>query len=160
MNINSQDEDENSLVGQLKIESTILKKTFVGGLRNSKTGKEFHHAFTQSEQSYCFQKYKIQLEKSSIHLNTRGVQTQILINKSAQSKREYGIQMEKTDLKISEEDDRFVSVGNYQNSDDYLKFSSTSAIMIQRLWRGAIARIWVKDYRELIEKEKIREAME
>jgi hypothetical protein len=78
----------------------------------------------------------------------RETQTQELVTRSLQTHRESGTQMSRRDLKLDEAFDRHVSARPYFDSYQLDSLREDSVLLVQRLWRGFRARLYVYNIRE------------
>nr|CCA13876.1 IQ and ubiquitinlike domaincontaining protein putative [Albugo laibachii Nc14] len=109
------------------------EKEYLGGFRHVKMEQVFHHAATQTLSGKTRNKresYKVQRE----------TQTQELITCSQQTYREAGTQMKRSDLFLYSRNDRAIITRAYVTSSQLKVIWVAAASLIQRLYRGYVAR--------------------
>jgi len=119
------------------------KKPYLGGYRNKKTAKVYHHAGTQTPT-------EVKKTKDTNHLRTRDTQTYEVRSVSMATYRESGTQMQRVDLSIDEKRDSVVMARQYFTSDQLMAKKKVMSVEIQRYWRGYMARCRAIEKREFI----------
>ncbi|GMF66302.1 unnamed protein product [Phytophthora lilii] len=125
----------------VEIEKFTGHKPFLGGFRHRKTQQHFHHASTQT----ILSRARRNMGPIRFHRET---QTQELVTRSLQTHRESGTQMTRRDLKLDESFDRHVTARPYFDSYQLDSLREDSVLLMQRLWRGFRARLYVYNIRE------------
>lgn len=134
-------------------------KPYIGGYRNTSTGQHFHHAITQTQESWCFQKFQKKISIDTTKLNTREIQTQELKNNNTQSYREYGTQMQRSDIYIDHHTDTIITPRKYVTAGNLNQLKKRSAVIIQKHWRSSLARTLAKTL-SIEKKEMLRRESE
>ena len=118
----------------VSVVKTTQKKLYLGGYRNSRSHKVYHHTETQTPTD----------RKSSLkdysHLSTRETQTHNHRTVSVQPVREHGTQMQRIDLYLDNTRDVEVEAKTYFTSDELFYLKREKCVEIQRVWRGVMAR--------------------
>ncbi|KAL0234819.1 hypothetical protein PCE1_001855 [Barthelona sp. PCE] len=109
-------------------ELDLYKKPFLGGYRDKRNGKEYHHAFTQT-----FKKINM------VQKFHRDTQTVHVVDVKQQCPREMSTQTIRRDL-CMEGNYRVVESGEYETADVYEAKRNAAAVTIQRVVRGYLAR--------------------
>lgn len=146
--------------GDYVIPVSIVKKTirklYLGGYRNTKSGKVYHHCSTQTPREE-----KVIINKN-LNKNTRETQTKELRTCSVQPIREQGTQMERIDVSISTSKDKVKIAKKYFTADELLAKKKLMTVEIQRVWRGYMARCrailqraYIKEYDNHREQESL-----
>ncbi|KAG6624004.1 iq and ubiquitin-like domain-containing [Phytophthora cinnamomi] len=125
----------------VEIEKFAGHKPYLGGFRHRKTQQHFHHASTQT----ILSRARRNMGPVRFHRET---QTQELVTRSLQTHRESGTQMSRRDLKLDESFDRHVMARPYFDSYQLDSLREDSVLLMQRLWRGFRARLYVYNIRE------------
>eukprot|EP01038_Epipyxis_sp_PR26KG_P004955 gene4955-6928_t len=115
------------------VKANAAKKYF-GGYRNKLNGLIYHHA---SSQTPTDQK---PITRNVSNVRTRETQTYETRTLSIQPYRESGTQMERIDLKLDNKRDVVKYAKSYFTSDELMIVKKAGVIMIQRCWRGYMAR--------------------
>lgn len=110
------------------------KKPYLGGFRNKVTGALYHHG---SSQTPTENKYEV---KDTSNLRSRETQTYEYRTLSVQSYRECGTQMQREDLSIDTKNDVVLKPRNYFTSIQLIELKIVKCVIIQRCWRGYMAR--------------------
>eukprot|EP00761_Pharyngomonas_kirbyi_P012949 gb/GECH01012976.1/.p1 GENE.gb/GECH01012976.1/~~gb/GECH01012976.1/.p1 ORF type:complete len:661 (+),score=191.77 gb/GECH01012976.1/:1-1983(+) len=138
--------------------SERIRKPFLGGFRNTKTNTEYHHASCQTNP-----KKRNLTEREKKQKYHRETQTVDKSTNSQQTNREQGTQMARSDLIISERDDRIIiPSGNYFDAEQVLQVKTEKSIKIQSWIRGCFARNRARQmFQQLKEKnDRQKEAQE
>ncbi|POM80330.1 IQ and ubiquitin-like domain containing hypothetical protein, partial [Phytophthora palmivora] len=125
----------------VEIEKFTGHKPYLGGFRHRKTQQHFHHASAQT----ILSRARRNMGPARFHRET---QTQHLVTRSLQTKRESGTQMSRRDLKLDESFDRHVTARPYFDSYQLDSLREDSVLLMQRWWRGFRARLYVFNIRE------------
>eukprot|EP01035_Chromulina_nebulosa_P017050 gene17050-22560_t len=131
----------NGQIFYVKIIKQTNKKLFLGGYRNKLTGSIYHHASSQTPTTN-----KVILKDTS-RLRTRQTQTTELRTLSQQTYSEAGTQMKREDLYLDNSRDKELAPKKYITADQVLAEKKLNCIIIQRYWRGVMARQRAKDIR-------------
>lgn len=118
----------------VKIVKEYAKKYYLGGYRSKKTGLVYHHACSQTPTE------NRRILKDNSNLSTRETQTYEYKTLSIQTYRESGTQMERIDLSIDNRRDISKTAGKYMTADELHLIQKTKTVVIQRYWRGYMAR--------------------
>jgi len=110
------------------------KKMYLGGYRNKLSGRQYHHASSQTPTDHK------KPTKDFSNVRSRETQTYEVRSLSVQPCRESGTQMERIDLRIDNRRDVIIYPKSYFTSDELLAKKKMSTIEIQRCWRGRMAR--------------------
>eukprot|EP01039_Chlorochromonas_danica_P002184 gene2184-2384_t len=137
-------------------------KPYLGGYRHKINGILYHHATSQTPTE---QQRKIRDYSNLCSRETQTVETRTL---SIQNTRESGTQMERIDLHLDHHKDQILYAKTYFTSEELLIKKKAATIMIQRHWRGFMARRRAQlirqrniDFMKQITEEKVkREAVE
>lgn len=113
-----------------------MKKRYLGGFRNKKTGIVYLNASTQTKKETREQ----ELSDSKVERFTRETQTAITSTRSQQTTRESGTQMDRKDLYTSNAGDRVVTPLPYFSAAMLAKLKLQKTIIIQCYYRGYKAR--------------------
>ena len=106
-------------------------KPFLGGFRNTKTSKVFHHACSQTPPVLK------QHTSERFHRETQTAETK---TRSVQLRREFGTQMGRKGVYIDDRDDRVVHAQPYISSAEMGAVKAAKTLIMQCYWRGYIAR--------------------
>jgi hypothetical protein len=106
-------------------------KPFLGGFRNTKTAKVFHHACSQTPP--VFKQHSME----RFHRETQTAETK---TRSVQLRREFGTQMARAGVYIDTRDDRVVVAKPYISSEEMKAVKAEKTLVIQCYWRGFLAR--------------------
>lgn len=117
------------------IKSDKTHKQYLGGFRGRTTGKIFHHAITQSDEST----YK-RVFKDTSNLRSRDSQTIEVVTLSIQTTCEIGTQMERNDIYLNNKRDIEIRAKQYITAEEVWNLKRLKCIVIQRYWRGFMAR--------------------
>mmetsp|Transcript_15528 Transcript_15528/g.19878 ORF Transcript_15528/g.19878 Transcript_15528/m.19878 type:complete len:477 (-) Transcript_15528:95-1525(-) len=117
------------------IEKAEYPKRYLGGYRHKQNGLIFHHASVQTDISTG----KKALKDTSM-LFSRDTQTAEFVTKSQQTTRESGTQMKRVDLYMNDEKDRVMVAKDYFSSEELLNLQKQHTVVLQRFWRGYMAR--------------------
>lgn len=122
----------------VEIENKKIKKPFVGGYKDVKTGIEYHHAFTQSAPHMP----KLPVEKR----NTRDTQTALVRKKLVDTMADKMTQMSRPDCFISTDEDKILTAKPYVDYDSWCRQQDIEGKVriIQRYLRAWILRKYVK----------------
>jgi hypothetical protein len=112
----------------------ISVKPYFGGYRNKMNGKIYHHANSQTPTD------RRHLTKDNSNLRARETQTFETRTLSIQSYRESGTQMERIDLRLDEKSDNVIISKNYFTSEQMGALKQLKTVVLQRCWRGYMAR--------------------
>jgi hypothetical protein len=124
----------------VEIERAEVPKLFIGGHRSKRTGEEFYHATTNTDQ--LRREYKTK--------ETREVQTYQYSTKPTVMKREFGCQMDKTGVvHIDTRKDRIIEGQPYFTSEMWDELRERASLFIQRNVRGWLARRRAAQMREI-----------
>ena len=123
------------------IEKAETIKPYIGGYRDKQTGKLYHNAISQTQDSSCFEKFRKKVTKDTANQNTRETQTQEQKHNSSQCYREYGTQMDRSDLILDTKTDHMLSPNQYMTAEELHQLKSEQATTIQKLWRRGFARL-------------------
>lgn len=132
------------------IEKFQAKKPFLGGFRNKYTGHVYHHGSSQTPTESKF------TMKNMNDLQCRETQTYEYTTLSVQPYRESGTQMERKDLKIDTKRDVILYPRRYFTADQLNEVKKEKCIIIQRVWRGYLARCLATKYRQQNEDHQLR----
>ncbi|KAE9106554.1 hypothetical protein PF010_g12581 [Phytophthora fragariae] len=135
------EETDSTSIITVEIDKFTGQKPYLGGFRHRKTQQHFHHASTQT----ILSRARRNMGPVRFHRET---QTQELVTRSLQTHRESGTQMSRRDLKLDESFDRHVSARPYFDSYQLDSLREDSVLLMQRLWRGFRARLYVFNIRE------------
>mmetsp|Transcript_6490 Transcript_6490/g.8973 ORF Transcript_6490/g.8973 Transcript_6490/m.8973 type:complete len:587 (+) Transcript_6490:177-1937(+) len=140
------------------------KKRYFGGFRDRRSGREYHHACTQTIP---------RPRESKVVKQHRETQTVDVSSKSVQSKREQGTQMARKDLYIDTENDKVITSQPYFSTEELMELKRNKALAIQcfirqcfawrkvsQLHNAKLARIASKKAQEELEEKLAREAEE
>lgn len=116
------------------------EKRWLGGYRNKATGREFHHAETQTSKAVQ-KEWPIRYEREA--------QTKEMLTRSQQTKREASTQMARKDLVLDGSQDVIVEPGPYMTAEEYERLKVEKAIEIQRWVRGWLGRRKADELRRL-----------
>lgn len=130
------------------------RKTYLGGYRNKRNGKVYHHASSQTPTEN-----KVE-SKDYSNLRTRETQTYEQRTCSVQPYREFGTQMQRVDLYLDDQHDVVKYPKPYFTSQRLIALKRVKTIEIQRCWRGYMARCRAAALRERIESYQGRAALE
>lgn len=142
-----------------KVKGADARKVYLGGYRNKLTGVIYHHAATQTPSD------RKTVKKDYSNLRTRETQTFETRTLSVQLGRECGTQMERVDLRLDNKRDTYKYSKPYMTSDQLLAIKKECVILIQRNFRGCLARTLANQIRqrnidfakEMAEKKEIDE---
>lgn len=136
-------------------------KAYLGGFRNKQSGQIYHHANSQTPIDNKKQK---KINNTAKSRETQTYETRTL---SVQPYRESGTQMERSDLRIDNKDDKVMYSKSYFTSEELLHLKKEKTIEIQRYWRGYMARVRAEqirhrnaEYAMKVEEDKKSEADE
>ncbi|KAL4177740.1 hypothetical protein KRP22_002670 [Phytophthora ramorum] len=135
------EETESTSTITVEVEKFSGHKPFLGGFKHRKTQQHFHHASTQT----ILSRARRNMGPPRFHRET---QTQLLVTRSLQTHRESGTQMSRRDVKLDESFDRHVTARPYFDSYQLDSLREDSVLLMQRLWRGFRARLFVYNIRE------------
>ncbi|KAF1785993.1 IQ motif, EF-hand binding site [Phytophthora cactorum] len=135
------EETDSTSIITVEIEKFSGHKLYLGGFKHRKTLQQFHHVSTQTVLSRA----RHNMGPARFHRET---QTQQLVTRSLQTHRESGTQMSRRDLKLDESFDRHVTARPYFDSYQLDSLREDSVLLMQRLWRGFRARLYVFSIRE------------
>jgi hypothetical protein len=141
------EEDHTYHTISVEIEKFQGKKAYLGGFRHRKSEQIFHHATTQTYETRARRHFLIPRSH-------RDTQTQVLVTKTQQTIRESGTQMARQDLRLDDTKDRLVFPRTYVDSHQRVCICKNSVLLIQKMWQGYRARLYVYNLRE----EKKRQA--
>jgi hypothetical protein len=120
----------------------VSSKLYLGGYRHKMTGKVYHHASSQTPTEHHRQ------TKDFSNLRTRDTQTVETKTRSIQGYRESGTQMDRVDLKTNTVNDTIKFARTYTTADEVLLKRKECAIIMQRYWRGYMARCRANEVRQ------------
>lgn len=133
-------------------------KPYLGGYRNKKTGAIYHHAYTQRESEKLREALEAQEAANNTVKYTRETQTAEVITCSAQTRRETGTQMKRSDLAVDDTKDKTISPREeYFDSEQMHALKVEATINLQRFWRGYVARCLAHDIRHQIEQRRLEQ---
>lgn len=118
----------------VKIVKSEDMKSYLGGYRNKKSGAVYHHASTQTPTD------PNKGIRDASNLKTRDTQTTETRTLSLQTIREAGTQMEREDVRISTRRDTVKISRRYITADQVMTEKKVKSVVIQRYWRGYLAR--------------------
>eukprot|EP01137_Pigoraptor_chileana_P029792 Opistho-2@15459 len=118
-----------------------LRKAFIGGFLNRKSGKEYHHATTQTDKRKGNARV---VEK--FHRDTQTVDTR---NRTQQAKRDHSTQMDKTGCFVHDINDKIIHPGKYMTADEWHALVLKATVTIQSFARGMFGRRRAKTVREM-----------
>lgn len=116
------------------IERATEGKPYMGGFRHRLSGVEYHHAATQTP-TLRKKPWEGRAPKLS-----RDTQTVEVITRSAQTLREASTQMERKDLFLDTRRDKVGVPGAYVTADELDALKAENIVVVQRCWRGFVAR--------------------
>ncbi|KAJ4444808.1 hypothetical protein ANN_06605 [Periplaneta americana] len=118
----------------IEIENRCIIKPYIGGYRHKETGLEYHHAFTQTAPLF--------FSASAYGKNSRDTQTAEFKESVQNTTYDVGTQMCKEDHYIPCQNDRILQAGKYRTAEELQRCAhlDRKAIVIQRHWRGCMAR--------------------
>ncbi|KAJ1452513.1 hypothetical protein M885DRAFT_526877 [Pelagophyceae sp. CCMP2097] len=117
------------------VEKASKKKPYLGGYRHRETGRTYHHASSQSD------KFGLIPPRRDVEfVRNRDTQTCETKTRGAQSQREYGTQMARSDLVTDDATDRLVKSRRYFSAAQLLELQRVKTLVIQCYWRGYRAR--------------------
>ncbi|CAK4688124.1 hypothetical protein LEN26_016872 [Aphanomyces euteiches] len=116
-------------------------KPYLGGYRHKITDQVFHHATAQT----VVTKQKIRRGPARFHRET---QTHKTVTKSAQTVREHGTQMTRSDLLVDERGDRQIVPNAYFDSAQLDCLRMDACLRLQCQWRAYRARCFVHAIRQ------------
>lgn len=125
----------------VSITKKLGDKPYFGGYRNKATGNIYHHSSTQTPTE------NKTVQKENNKLRTRNTQTYEYRTISVQPVREHGTQMQRIDVYIDNSKDVVISPKTYFSSTELLYLKKEKALVIQRIWRGYIARCKAEKFR-------------
>lgn len=125
-----------------KVKGVDARKVYLGGYRNKLTGAIYHHAATQTPSD------RKTVKKDYNNLRTRETQTFETRTLSVQLGRECGTQMERVDLRLDNKRDTYKYSKPYMTSDQLLAIKKECVILIQRNFRGCLARTLANQIRQ------------
>lgn len=114
-------------------------KAFIGGFRSQANGLAYHNAFTQTDQQITYHPEKKTKEIQTFQYNT----------KCSSMMREFGTQMEKSDLYIDQRNDKIVYPKPVYTSTKWCKDRAAFTLYIQCRVRGWFARKLSNKLRQL-----------
>ena len=109
-------------------------KAYLGGFRNTVTGSLYHHGSSQTPTENKFE------VKDTSNLRSRETQTYEYKTLSVQSVRECGTQMQRQDVSIDTKKDIVLTPRRYFTSIQLIELKIVKCVIIQRCWRGCMAR--------------------
>lgn len=113
-------------------------KPFLGGYRHKHTGVEYHHSSTQSVPEPRPEGAPApELPPPKFERDT---QTSVVVTRSTQPRREFGTQVDRPGVWLSEADDRHIAPLPYFSADEYEALRLEAALQVQRFTRGYFAR--------------------
>jgi len=112
------------------------RKPYLGGFRHKKTGVVYHHAAAQS----IVRGDASKKDGPKVVKFHRDCQTVFESTRSAQCLRESGTQMARSDLYIDGKRDVTITPGTYFSSEELHALKLKMTIVLQRHWRGSVAR--------------------
>ena len=128
-------------------------KPFLGGYKIKNTTNpnisEYHHATTQTIESDLFEKYRQKVTKDTSKLNSRNTQTQELRSNCTHQQREYGTQMDRQNIYIDNKFDKLLYTKTYFTSEELHDLKTKKAVIIQSIWKGALARKLVSELKAM-----------
>lgn len=135
----------------VQVEKGQSKKSYIGGYRSKLTNDEFHHANTQTIETY-----NQNLPKNTSNLLTRESQTVDTVARSQQTVREYGTQMERSHICLDNSSDRILIAREYISGAQFQEKRLHATVICQRYWRGYCGRKKVWLTRELLDNRQTR----
>ncbi|GAQ87011.1 hypothetical protein KFL_003250140 [Klebsormidium nitens] len=130
----------------MQIERCTTKQPFLGGYRNKQTGVEYLNAAAQCERPSVMSASERKL--------SRDTQTYDQKHVALQSIKEAATQMARSDLMLDESRDRVVLPRAYEDSEHWERRRDHAVIMLQRYWRGWLARRRAGELREREEEKQ------
>lgn len=118
-------------------------KPYLGGFRNTVTGAMYHHGSSQTPTENKFE------VKDTSNLRSRETQTYEYRTLSIQSVRECGTQMQRQDVSIDTHKDVVLTPKRYFTSIQLIELKILKCVIIQRCWRGYLARCLAATQRKL-----------
>ena len=118
----------------VQIIKSTTAKTYLGGYRHKLNGRIYHHANSQTPPE------QKKVAKVNSNLTTRETQTSETRTLSVQCYRECGTQMERIDLRLDNKRDVEIIPKKYFTSTELLALKKEKSIIIQKSWRGYMAR--------------------
>lgn len=109
-------------------------KPYLGGFRNVVNGLLYHHGSSQTPTENKF------AVKDTSNLRSRETQTYEYKTLSIQSVRECGTQMERADVSINGARDVVLKPRPYFTAEQLNEVKISNCVIIQRTWRGYVAR--------------------
>lgn len=125
----------------VQIEVAYSSKPYIGGFRNKATGKQYHNAITQTDESATFDRYKNRIWRDTSNQTTRETQTQELVNRNVQCTRESGTQVERVGLNIDGTNDKYIKARTYLTARELMKDKIWKATVLQSAWRVTSAKM-------------------
>lgn len=123
-------------------------KPYIGGFRNKSTGKQYHNAITQTDESATFEMYKSRVWRDTSKLITRETQTQELVNRNVQCTRESGTQVERVGLNIDDTNDKHIKSRTYLTARELMNIKKSKATILQSAWRVCSAKMLTTSIRK------------
>lgn len=118
----------------IAIERTEERKPYMGGLRDTNSGRVYHHAYTQTPVE------RVSKWENAPPRFTREVQTSKAVTRSQQVKREGAAQTKRGDIHEDKVGYRELAPRPYFTSDQLMAVWHANALKIQCQWRGSLAR--------------------
>jgi hypothetical protein len=128
-------------------------KLYLGGYRNKQSGFFYHHASSQTTEGLTLRDGWINPELKS----HRETQTCLVKSRSVMTGREFGTQMERTDILLDRSKDVVVFSKPYFSSIQLDEVKRKSTLVIQCYWRGYVARRRAWDIREALYNDYVAE---
>ncbi|XP_022248708.1 IQ and ubiquitin-like domain-containing protein [Limulus polyphemus] len=130
-----------------EIVQTCKTKPFLGGYRHKLTGVEYHHSSTQT-----IPKSK---PDKGIETFSRDTQTTKLNHQQQQTNKDVYTQVERSDVYLPSQSDKIlVPRKPYITIDEIQQKLLDKVVLIQKYWRRWIARRFVRELREALQKKK------
>jgi IQ calmodulin-binding motif len=128
--------------------SQLERKPYLGGYRDKRTGKEYHHGFTQTPYQ------RVSKWEGKAPRFERETQTTDQVTRSVQSKREGVAQTGRHDLLLDTAHDVEVTSRKYFTAAQLHAVKDAKALVIQCHWRGYMARKRALEIRHRLESQR------
>ncbi|KAG1658423.1 hypothetical protein FOA52_009605 [Chlamydomonas sp. UWO 241] len=112
--------------------SELVRKPYLGGYKSKRSNAVYHHACTQTPKAKKFEGVERKLERTT--------QTVIVKPAVGQTVREAATQMERAGVLLDTTYDVEHVPGRYQTSEERLAIVAAATCVLQRHWRGTLAR--------------------
>jgi len=117
---------QETIICRIEVFRPVQSKPYLGGLKNVKTERDYHHAFAQTDQRVRDHKTKYTRETQTYEYNT--VSTKVM--------REFGTQMERVGISIDTRQDKETQPKMYFTSEMWEERREEASLYIQRMMRG------------------------